>query len=126
MLTIAFTYESREKENWVSEDKNKEMTVDDFSGNAPSSYLFGSGAAIYFDEKGKQIVEFQRFGISALRRFVERFPYAPVYWSIWRGQKLALDRESVKSLLRYLKEDIDIWEEVDPNVHLEANHDNTT
>ena len=59
------------------EDLNREMVVADFQGTAPSCYLFCNGAAMYFDEAGNQIHDFQCYGMTALKRFVERYPVVP-------------------------------------------------
>jgi len=74
-----------------------------------AAYLFGNGNAIFFDKAGKQIVDLQRLGLCGLHKFVERYPDAPIYWSIWKygpSQEFIadeLDRVSLAWLLRYIR-----------------------
>lgn len=92
----------------MTEEKTREMVVEDFNGNAPCAYLFSSGAAMYFDSEGKQICELQCYGISGLKKYMQRFPEAEVHWAIWKKSSQKLDKLSIESLVKYLKEDIDI------------------
>lgn len=48
-----------------------------------AAFLFGNGNAMYFDQSGEQIVEFQEYGLSGVHLFTDEYPEAPVYWSIW-------------------------------------------
>ena len=90
------------------EDLNREMVVADFQGTAPSCYLFCNGAAMYFDEAGNQIHDFQCYGMTALKRFVERYPEAPVHWALWRKGSQIMTKESIQDLIRIIKEDVHI------------------
>ena len=92
-------------------DLSREMVVNDFGGSAPSAYLFCNSAAMYFDEAGNQISDLQCFGISALKRFVERYPEAQVHWAIWRKGSQIMDKQSIQDLIRVLKEDVKYLDE---------------
>jgi len=74
-----------------------------------AAYLFGNGNAMYFDDAGEQIIELQQLGLCGLHGFVERYPDAPVYWSIWKygsAQEFIadeLDRVDGAWLLRHIR-----------------------
>ena len=68
-----------------------------------SADLFHNGNALFFDDAGEQILEFQKRGLCGLHGFVERYPAAPVYWSFWRESRHLIQPELIPWLLRHLR-----------------------
>jgi hypothetical protein len=68
-----------------------------------SAYIFCNGNAIFFDEKGEQIIAFQKYGVCGLHQFVKKYPDAPVYWAVWKESAHQIDKDVVPWLLRHLR-----------------------
>lgn len=85
---------------------NKEVDSKDLGNEAPCAYLFPNGAAIFFDEDGKQIHDLQCFGLSGLREYICRFPNAVVFWAVWNRWRHLIDPESVRELINQLREKV--------------------
>ena len=68
-----------------------------------SAYLFPNGNAMFFDNLGQQIHKFQKFGLSGLHDFIEFYPDAPVYWSVYRKSNAEIPKELLPWLLRYIR-----------------------
>ena len=69
---------------------------------APAAHLFPNGNGIFFDEAGEQITELQIHGLSGVHGFVERYPDAPVYWSIWGVAEQEVFKEMLPGLLEHI------------------------
>lgn len=88
------------------------ITPDDLQGTAhdpdegpPAAYLFGNGNAIFFDELGEQLVEYQQDGLSGVHAFREEYPDAPVYWAIWgHGPRSRMAGEVHENVFEHIAE----------------------
>lgn len=69
-----------------------------------AAYLYPNGNALFFDEYGEQIPEFQEEGLCGLHGFVKRCPHAPVYWAMWRAWTYPIPPSSLPYLLACLRE----------------------
>lgn len=67
----------------------------------PAGYLFGNGNAMFFNETGEQIVQFQQHGIRGVHLFVDEYPDAPVFWALWDMETASEIHENV---LEHIKE----------------------
>ena len=71
----------------------------------PCAYLFGNGNAMFFDELGEQIVEYQKDGLAGIHAFNESFPEAPIFWAIWGDRPIDHGISEIhENLFDYIKQ----------------------
>ena len=70
--------------------------------NKACACLFCNGNAMYFDERGDQIVALQKKRLCGLHEFVRWYPDAPVYWAAWERGELKWAQEIPKEAIPWL------------------------
>ena len=69
------------------------------SDEPPAAYLFTNGNAIYFDDEGEQLPEFQKRKWLGLSDYLGTYPSASVYVSDYAvGEAIQLDEKAIDQI----------------------------